>query len=494
MLQGLLSFKGPFRILNLSWFAFFLTFIVWFNYAPFSTTVQQDLGLSIGQARIISLCNLALTIPASIIIGMLLDRFGPRITFSSILIYAAFPTLAFACAQDFNQLVLSRLAMGIVGSGFVVGIRLVTEWFPPEEIGFAQGIYAGWGNFGSFAAEAVLPSIAAATAFLSVGESNWRLTIALTGIAAAIFGVIFYCNVQDTPPGKVYQRPARNGAMEVTSAQSFWALLLANIPLFGALALIVWRLQKANFLTTNIMYGIWAGLIALYLIQAYKTWEVNREVVTGQKDYPTEKRYQISQVFVLQLAYAVTFGSEIAVVSMLPEFFENTFNLNQTIAGPIAAMFPLMNLISRPTGGLISDKIGSRKWTLTFLVAGVALGYLILSQITSNWPLPVVVITIMLCAFFVFGAAGATFGIVSLIKREVTGQIAGNVGAYGSVGAVTYATFYSFLPQEIAGNHTFFQVLGTAAAIVCCLCVLILKEPKTSESEELADTAIMVGH
>ncbi len=195
MLQGLLSFKGPFRILNLSWFAFFLTFIVWFNYAPFSTTIQQDLGLTVSQARIISLCNLALTIPASIIIGMLLDRFGPRITFSSILVYAAFPTLAFACAQDFNQLVLSRLAMGIVGSGFVVGIRLVTEWFPPEEIGFAQGIYAGWGNFGSFAAEAVLPSIAAATAFLSVGETNWRLTIALTGIVAAIFGVIFYCNV-----------------------------------------------------------------------------------------------------------------------------------------------------------------------------------------------------------------------------------------------------------------------------------------------------------
>jgi len=37
---------------------------------------------------------------------MLLDRFGPRITFSSILVYTAFPTLAFACAQDFNQLVL----------------------------------------------------------------------------------------------------------------------------------------------------------------------------------------------------------------------------------------------------------------------------------------------------------------------------------------------------------------------------------------------------
>lgn len=160
MLRGLLSFSGRYRILNLSWFAFFLTFVVWFNFAPFTTTVQHDFGLTVGQVRTISLCNLALTIPARIIIGMVLDRFGPRITFSSLLVYAAIPTLAFAFAQDFNQLVLSRLAMGIVGAGFVVGIRLVAEWFPPKDIGFAQGIYGGWGNFGSFAAEAILPAIA----------------------------------------------------------------------------------------------------------------------------------------------------------------------------------------------------------------------------------------------------------------------------------------------------------------------------------------------
>ncbi len=494
MLQGLLSFRGPFRILNLSWFAFFLTFVVWFNYAPFSTTVQHDLGLTVSQARIISLCNLALTIPARIIIGMLLDRFGPRITFSSLLVYAAIPCLAFASAQNFNQLVLSRLAMGIVGAGFVVGIRLVAEWFPPKDIGFAQGIYGGWGNFGSFAAEAALPAIAAGTAFLSVGHTNWRLAIALTGIVTAVFGVIFYCNVQDTPPGKVYQRPARNGAMEVTSAKSFWALSIANIPLFGALGLIVWRLQKAKFLTTDVMYGIWVCLVVLYGIQAYKAWEVNREVITGKKQYPPQERYQISQVFVLELAYAVSFGSELAVVSMLPEFFEHTFNINHAIAGPLAATYPLMNLISRPAGGLISDKIGSRKWTLTAMTGGVALGYVIMSQITATWPLPLVIMMTMLCAFFVFGAAGATFGIASLIKRELTGQIAGNIGAYGSVGSVMYATVYSLLPQTVEGNRMFFDLLGIAAVIVFFLCIFILKEPKVYQNKELAEAAMLIGH
>ena len=493
MLKGLVSFSGRYRILNLSWFAFFLTFVVWFNYAPFATSVRQDLGLTIGQARTISLCNLALTIPARIIIGMVLDRFGPRITFSSLLIYAAIPSLAFAFAQNFNQLVLSRLAMGIVGAGFVVGIRLVAEWFPPKEIGFAQGIYGGWGNFGSFAAEAVLPSIAAATAFMAVGHTNWRLAIALTGIFAALYGVFFYFSVQNTPPGKEYQRPARNGGMEVTSSRSFWALMLTNIPLIGALGLITWRLEKAKFLNQTTMYGIWAFLAGLYLFQAYKAWEVNREVVTGSKQYPPEDRYKISQVFILELAYAVSFGSELAVVSMLPEFYEKTFNLSHQIAGPVAATYPLMNLISRPAGGFISDKIGSRKWTLTAMLGGVGIGYFLLSRISNGWWMPLAIVLTMTCAFFVFGAAGATFGIAPLIKRRVTGQIAGNVGAFGSVGSVIYATIYSLLPQTAAGNRSFFEVLGIAGLIVCFLCAFLLKEPQTVASKEFEDAAV-VGH
>ena len=492
MLRGLLSFRGQYRILNFAWFAFFLTFLVWFNYAPFSSVIREELHLTIPQSKTIGLCNLALTIPARIIIGMILDRFGPRITYSAILVYAALPCWAFASAQTFDQLVLSRLAMGIVGAGFVVGIRLVGEWFEAKEIGLAQGIYGGWGNFGSFAAEAFLPAIALGTSLLYAGHENWRFAIALSGAISLVYGIFFYFNVQNTPPGKEYQRPARDGGMEVTSRNSFWALTLTSIPLFGALGLIAWRLQKVKFLNETVMYGIWAFLVGLFALQTYQSFKVNKEVVLGQKTYPASDRYQMGQVFILELAYAVSFGSELAVVSMLPEFFEHTFSLSHVVAGPIAATYPLMNLISRPAGGLISDKIGSRKWTLTAMIGGVGVGYMIMSQINAGLGLPFSVVLTMFCAFFVFGGAGATFGIAPLIKRRVTGQIAGNVGAYGSVGSVLYATTYSLLPQTVEGNHTFFQVLGGAAIVVAFLCGLLLKEPKVSK-EDLA-AAEMMAH
>jgi NNP family nitrate/nitrite transporter-like MFS transporter len=77
---------------------------------------------------------------------------------------------------------------------------------------------------------------------------------------------------------------------------------------------------------------------------------------------PKEDRYEFRQVAILELTYIVNFGSELAVVSMLPTFFETTFDLPKATAGILASCFAFVNL-GRPAlpGGLISDKVGSRK-------------------------------------------------------------------------------------------------------------------------------------
>jgi NNP family nitrate/nitrite transporter-like MFS transporter len=162
---GILSFSGRYRILHLTWFAFCITFVVWFNFAPVATLIKADFGLTEGQLRTLAICNVALTVPARIVVGMLLDRYGPRLTYSCLLVYTAIPCLSICVGADFNQLVYSRLALSIVGCGFVIGIRMVAEWFDSEEVGLAEGIYGGWGNVGSAIAAWTLPSIAAAQPF-----------------------------------------------------------------------------------------------------------------------------------------------------------------------------------------------------------------------------------------------------------------------------------------------------------------------------------------
>jgi NNP family nitrate/nitrite transporter-like MFS transporter len=477
MLAELFSFRDRYRILHLSWFAFFLTFVCWFNFAPFATTIQKDLNLSLDQIKVLLICNLALTIPARIIIGMLLDRFGPRVTFSSILVFTVVPCLATALSQDFNHLVLSRLLMGVVGAGFVVGIRMVSEWFPPKEIGIAEGIYGGWGNFGAFAAEFALPSLGVATAFLAGGANNWRFAIALSGVIAAIYGFIYFNNVQDTPPGKAYRRPKRSGGMEVTTSKSFWAMCLSNFGLIFALGLLAWRLAqpKLHFLNTTQMFVAWGLLAALFAFQTYKAWQVNSDVLRGVKTYSPAERYQFRQVALLEFCYVVTFGSELAAVSMLPAFFEHTFNLNHVTASMIAASYPFLNLVSRPSGGLISDKLGSRKWTMTIIAAGVGVSYLLAHNISSSWPLILAIAVTMLSAYFAQAGCGSTYGIVPLIKKEITGQISGNVGAYGNFGGVIFLTIFS-----LTDAPTLFITMGISALICSSLCGFFLKEPSGS--------------
>jgi MFS transporter, NNP family, nitrate/nitrite transporter len=484
MLKEMWSLRGRYKILHLTWFAFFLTFVAWFNFAPFATTIAKELGLTPEQKATVLICNLALTIPARIIIGMLLDRFGPRRTFSGLLFFALIPCLATAEAHNFSQLVISRLMMGIVGSGFVVGIRMVAEWFPPKEIGIAEGVYGGWGNFGAFGSEFALPIIAVATAFLSAGHANWRFAIALTGIMCAVYGVIYLKSVKDTPPGKSYHRPKRSGAMEVTSAKSFYAMLVMNFGLIFALGLLAWRMAqpKIHFINTSQMYIIWAGLGALYLFQSYKAWQVNREVVIGKKHYSPNERYEFRQVALLEFTYVTNFGSELAAVSMLPAFFENTFHLDHVMASMIAASYPFMNLISRPSGGLISDRLGSRKWTMVIISVGIGVGYLLAHYIQAAWPLPLAVAVTMFSAYFAQAGCGATYGIVPLIKKEITGQISGNVGAYGNFGGVVYLTIFS-----LTDAATLFTMMGIAALICASLCAFFLKEPKGSFADHHID-------
>lgn len=482
-MAGLWSFNGRHKILHMTWFAFFLTFVVWFNFAPLTTAIKADLGLSDPQMRTIAICNVALTVPARIIVGMVLDRFGPRITYSCLLIYTAVPCLAFALAQTFEQMVYSRLALSIVGCGFVIGIRMVAEWFEDNEIGLAEGIYGGWGNFGSAGAAFTLPSIAAALGFLTAGQVNWRLAIALTGIAAACYGVVYYFNVSDTPPGKVYQRPPSSAGMEVTSRRDFWLLLATNIPLVGVLGLIAWRLTKVGFIGSQALVVIGVLLVGLYLFQSYNIWQANKPLMTGAKRYPPEERYKFSQVFNLEMAYVACFGSELAVVSMLPTYFERGFGLTAAVAGAVAGMYAFMNLVARPGGGLISDKLGSRKLTLVVTIAGTGVGYLLFSMFGQGIPILFVVLMTMVASFFVMAAEGATYAIVPLVKPRITGQIAGNVGAYGNVGAVVYLTVYSLLPQGVAGDKLFFQMLGCVALIVAFLNAFTLKEVVGSHAE-----------
>ena len=314
---NIFKFTGKMKILHLSWMAFFISFLVWFNFAPLLQAVKETLGLTTDQVKTLLILNVALTIPARVIIGMLTDKYGPRLVYSALLAVCSIPCFMFAFADSFVQAAIARFLLGFIGAGFVIGIRMVSEWFPHNELGTAEGIYGGWGNFGSAAAAFTLPTIAV----LFGGEDGWRYAIGLTGVISLVFAFVYYANVTNTPKGSTYFKPKNLGAMEVTSKGDFFLLLLMKLPMYAAIALLAWKLSPSgvDILSQTIVNSIYVGLFVLYLLEVYKVWQVNKEIFS--KEVPELHRYNFKQVAVLDILYFTNFGSELAVVSMLPLFF-----------------------------------------------------------------------------------------------------------------------------------------------------------------------------
>lgn len=257
-----------------------------------------------------------------------------------------------------------------------------------------------------------------------------------------------------------------------------------NIPMYIALAVLTWKLSPSNLglLSERAVDSIYLGLVLLYLFQVYQIWKVNYEHL--KQGVPEMQRYQFKQVAILDWSYFVTFGSELAVVSMLPLFFLETFDgLDPVKAGLLASGFAFMNLAARPGGGWMSDRFGRRK-TLMILIAGLAAGYFLLSRIDGSWWIILAVIATMCCSFFVQAGEGAVFAMVPLVQRRMTGQIAGMAGAYGNVGGVTYLTILSFVDY-----HTFFLLIA-ASAVLVFVGVIFLKEPSGKMAEVLPDGTV----
>jgi len=203
----------------------------------------------------------------------------------------------------------------------------------------------------------------------------------------------------------------------------------------------------------------------------------------------------------LNTTYFANFGAELAIVSMLPMFFYEVFSsllyedgsqiMTLTMAGSVAGSFAFMNLVARPLGGLLSDKMGSRKKTMLLYMTGITVGFFLMAIIakygpvgsdgelsllpqfnTVTWLVVSIAIT-MFASFFVQGAEGATFAMIPSIKKEMTGRIAGMAGAFGNVGAVTYLFLYNFMDDK-----SFLYMLSGGALISLIYCFFMLKEPK----------------
>jgi NNP family nitrate/nitrite transporter-like MFS transporter len=461
--------------------------------------------------KVLAICNVALTIPARVIIGAMIDKYGPRRVYSGLMVFMTIPAIAFAFGNSFTQLLIARLVLGSIGAGFVIGIKIVANWFPPEKVGRAEGFYAGWGNFGSAGASGTLAFFAITMFNQWMGfdlETSWRWSLAISGIVCGLYGIAYWFLVKDNPDGVELKLAAKTEPMKVTSYFDLFQYIVWSMPLAGAMGLLAWKLQGVKITHANgsigalfgseVLYAIW-GVLALAMIgHIAKTLQVNLPYL--RNGVPENEKYSWNSVAALNSTYFANFGAELAVVSMLPMFFQTVFAgltteagvtiMTPQMAGLVAGSFAFVNLFARPLGGLLSDVLPSRKLTMMIYMLGIGIGFFGMAQIAAYgpvdggeqtlvpmfngmwWLVASVAITV-LCSVFVQGAEGATFAIIPGIKPSMTGQIAGMAGAYGNVGAVVYLVIFS-----LVDGKTFFYIVSAGAFISFLFCLVMLKDVK----------------
>ena len=255
-------------------------------------------------------------------------------------------------------------------------------------------------------------------------------------------------------------------------------------PLVLALMVLAWKLGPGGLklISRTAEWAVHAALAGLYLLQLADTWRINRGLL--EKPVAEIHRYRFTQVAVLDVAYMITFGSELAVVSILPLLFKDTFGLSLATAGFLGASFGMTTFFARPAGGWLSDRFGRRS-VLVWCLAGTAAGYAAMSFMGTATGIVFAVAATFLCSLFVNAGNGAVYAMLPMIKRRLTGQIAGMVGAFGNVGGVLFLTIYAGV--DVA---TFFLIAAASALVGLALSWAMIDEPKGQIAEEMPDGSI----
>ena len=375
---ALFTFNTPqMRAFHLTWMAFFVCFFAWFACAPLMPIIKGEFGLTLAQVANINIAAVAITILIRLIVGPMCDRYGPRKTYTALLLLGSIPVLGVAAAQTYESFLFFRLGIGAVGASFVITQYHTSVMFGPKVVGTANAAAAGWGNAGGGAAQALMPLLVSAVIMLGVSETlGWRVALVVPGVLMIVMAALYWNFTQDCPDG------------------NYSDLRAAGVPVEAG--------KK----------GGWASFKAASA--NYRVW-------------------------LLFVTYGACFGIEIFIHNVAAVYYVDHFGLSIKSAGLAVGGFGLLALFARALGGYLSDRMALRgtlnsRVTLLFIIMiGEGIGLLWFAKADS---VTFAVIAMLVFGLFTHMACGATYALVPFIDKNALGGVAGIIGAGGNVGAV----------------------------------------------------------
>lgn len=224
---------------HITWLTFFVCFFGWFGLAPLMPTIRQDLGLSKAEVGNTIIAAVSATIFARLFIGKLCDIWGPRKTYTALLIVGAFPVMLVGLAESYTSFLLFRLAIGIIGASFVITQFHTSVMFNANTKGTANAVAGGWGNLGGGVTNMVMPVIFAVIVGFGYSSSQaWRFAMVIPGLFLLVMAYVYYNYTKDTPAGnyeEIHRNKKKNKKTNwhILSDWRVWSLAWAYAVCFG---------------------------------------------------------------------------------------------------------------------------------------------------------------------------------------------------------------------------------------------------------------------
>ncbi len=409
---SLLNFSSAaMRAFHMSWLAFFVCFFAWFACAPLMPVIAGEFDLTKDQIANINIAAVAITILVRLIVGPLCDKYGPRKTYTALLIIGSIPVFGVAAANSYESFLFFRLLIGAIGASFVITQYHTSIMFASNVVGTANAASAGWGNAGGGATQAIMPLLLSALVMFGVEQAmGWRVALIVPGVLMLIVGAMYWKFTQDCPQGDFKELRAQG--IQVGSDKK------------GGLAIL------------------------LHAARNYRVW-------------------------ILFGAYAACFGIEIFIHNIVAMYYVEHFSFGLKEAGLAAGIFGLLALFARALGGIVSDKVALKKGldgrtkVLFSMILMEGLFLIVFSQMNSAM---LAILTMTVFALFTHMACGATYALVPFIDRDALGGVAGIIGAGGNVGAVAAG----FLLKGMLDIQTTLMMLG-GLVVIAASCVLMIR-------------------
>jgi NNP family nitrate/nitrite transporter-like MFS transporter len=373
------SFKGvQMRTFHITWLTFFVCFFGWFGLAPLMPTIRQDLGLTKGQVGNTIIAAVSATIIARLVIGKLCDSWGPRKTYTALLIIGAFPVMLVGLAHSYTTFLLFRLAIGVIGASFVITQFHTSMMFAPNVKGTANAVAGGWGNLGGGITNMLMPVIfATIVGFGYTKGEAWRYAMVFPGAMLLVMAFVYYKFTKDTPNGNFDEigriASKTKNDWSILKDWRVWALAMAYGVCFG-MEITFDGVASLHFVDTfklsQSSAGFWAGVFGFMNIFARALGGIAADKV-GHRFGMKGKGYLLAAMLLLEgiglIFFANAGGLTFAIISML------SFALFLKMAN--GATYAIVPFINEKNGGLVAGVVGAGG-----NVGGMLFGFLFKAQ------------------------------------------------------------------------------------------------------------------